>query len=86
MIFVLAQIVWIGMKMLGFFFYYFYRYILPFLVKYIGLPLFVIGCLMALATSGSILISLCSAGVIYYLYMKKIYNIDPFKKKKPSEE
>lgn len=85
MIYVLAQIVWIGLKGIAYFFYYFYRYILPFLVRYIGLPLFVIGCFMALATAGSVLISLIAAGVVYYLYMKKIYNIDPFKRK-PAEE
>lgn len=81
MFIVLGNIVWIGLKALGYFFYYFYLYILPFLVKYVGLPLFVIGCLMAMASAGSILISLIAAGFIYYVYMKKVYNIDPFERK-----
>jgi hypothetical protein len=78
MFYVLAQIVWLGLKGIGYFFYYFYLYILPFLVKYIGFPLFLIGCFMALASAGSIFVSIIAAGVIYYLYMKKIYNVDPF--------
>lgn len=81
MVAIIGVVVWTGIRMLAYFFYYFYRYILPFLVKYIGLPLFIIGCFMALASAGSIFITLIAASVIYYLYMKKIYNIDPFKRK-----
>lgn len=57
--------------------FYFYTTILPFLVQYIGIPLFVIGCFMGLAASGAVLVTLVVAGVVYYLYMKKVYGVDP---------
>ena len=78
---ILLPILFVGVRFVAYFLYYFYRYILPFLVRYVGLPLFVIGCFMAFASAGSIFISLIAAAIIYYLYMKKIYDVNPFERK-----
>ena len=68
--------------------YYFYTTILPFLVQYIGIPLFVIGCFMGLAASGAVLVTLIVAGIVYYFYMKKVYGVDPLQelRKKNKEQ
>ena len=70
-------------------FFYFYTTILPFLVQYVGIPLFVIGCFMGLAASGAVLVTLIVAGVVYYFYMKKVYGVDPiqeFRKKNANQQ
>ena len=67
---VVLQLLW-GM------FYYFYTTLLPFLVQYVGIPLFVIGCFIGLASSGAVLVTLIVAGIVYYFYMKKVYGVDP---------
>lgn len=61
----------------GYLIYYFYGVLLPFLVKYIGIPLFVGGCLLALGFSGGIFITIIAGVVLYYKYIKKVSIINP---------
>ena len=65
---------------------YVYLNLLPFLVLNIGIPLFIIGCIFGLASSGAVLITLVVAVIVYYLYVKKVYGLNPLKEMKKTEE
>ena len=65
--------------------YFVYIKLLPFLVLYIGIPLFFIGCIFGLAASGGVLITVIVAAIIYYLYFKKVYKVEPLKEMKKEE-
>lgn len=65
--------------------YFVYLKLLPFLVYYVGFPLFIVGCLFGLAASGGVLITLIVAAIVYYLYFKKVYKVDPLKQMQKEE-
>ncbi len=65
------------LKEIGYLIYLFYRYVLPFLVRYIGVPLFIGGCLLALGFSGAVLIVIVAGTILYFKYIKKITMINP---------
>lgn len=65
--------------------YFVYLKLLPFLVYYVGFPLFIIGCLFGLAASGGVLITVIVASIVYYLYFKKVYKVNPLKQMQKEE-
>ena len=65
--------------------YFVYLKLLPNLVWYVGFPLFFIGCIFGLAASGGVLVTLIVAAVVYYLYFKKVYKVDPLKQMQKEE-
>lgn len=69
----------------NFFFYFglllwkFYTEFLPFLVIYIGIPLFVIGVLLALSFSGGMILIIAGFAVgLYLLVYYGIFNPNPY--------
>lgn len=62
--------------------YYALVVILPTLIQYIGIPLFLFGCLTGLGVSGAVLFGLIAFFYIYNTYMRKVRNINPFEKVK----
>lgn len=62
--------------------YYALVVILPTLIQYIGVPLFLFGCLTGLGVSGAVLFGLIAIFYIYNTYMRKVRNINPFEKAK----
>lgn len=62
--------------------YYALVVILPTLIQYIGVPLFLFGCLTGLGVSGAVLFGLIAFFYIYNTYMRKVRNINPFEKAK----
>lgn len=62
--------------------YYALVVILPTLIQYIGVPLFLFGCLTGLGVSGAVLFGIIAFFYIYNTYMRKIRNINPFEKAK----
>tara|TARA_Y100000389_G_C17339132_1_gene452328 strand:+ start:283 stop:567 length:285 start_codon:yes stop_codon:yes gene_type:complete len=62
--------------------YYGLVIILPTLIQYIGIPMFLFGCLSGLGVSGAVLFVLFAFFFIYYNYLKRIRNINPFEKAK----
>ena len=64
------------------FMYYALVIILPTLIQYVGVPLFLFGCLTGLGVSGAVLFGIVSFFYIYYNYLKKVKNINPYEKAK----
>jgi hypothetical protein len=64
------------------FVYYALVIILPTLIQYVGVPLFLFGCLTGLGVSGAVLFGIVSFFYIYYNYLKKVKNINPYEKAK----
>ena len=62
--------------------YYALVVILPTLIQYIGIPLFLFGCLTGLGVSGAVLFGIIAFFYIYNTYMRKVRNINPFEKAK----
>jgi len=62
--------------------YYMLVVVLPTLIQYIGVPLFLFGCLTGLGLSGAVLFGIIAFFLIYYNYVKKVQNIDPYEKAK----
>jgi hypothetical protein len=62
--------------------YYALVVILPTLIQYIGVPLFLFGCLTGLGVSGAVLFGIIAFFYIYNTYMRKVRNINPFEKAK----
>lgn len=62
--------------------YYGLVVVLPTLVRYVGVPLFLFGCLTGLGVSGAVLLGIIAFFFIYYNYLKKIKNINPYEKVK----
>jgi hypothetical protein len=46
-------------------------------VKYIGIPLYIFGMLLAIAFSGGYFILLVGGFALYYMYLKKMVNVQP---------
>lgn len=82
---ILVYIISLVLKLIYNVAYFVYIQLLPFLVYYIGIPLFFIGCIFGLAASGGILITAIVAVIIYYLYFKKVYKVNPLKQMKKEE-
>ena len=64
--------------------YYSLIVVLPTLIRYVGVPLFLFGCLTGLGVSAAVLLGIMAFLFIYYNYLKKIKNIDPYEKVKES--
>jgi len=62
--------------------YYILFIVLPTLIQYVGVPLFLFGCLTGFGVSGAVLLVIIAVFFIYYNYMKKIKNINPYEKAK----
>lgn len=52
------------------------------IVLYIGIPLYIFGMLLAIAFSGGYLILLLAGLGLYYMYIKKMLNVQPIEVKK----
>jgi len=70
----------------GFFYYififlkWFYLHFLPFIVIYIGIPLFIIGVLLGLSFGGGTVLFLVVFSVgLYYFINNAIFKSDPYK-------
>ena len=57
--------------------YIFYTKILPFAIKYIGIPMFIFGCAISGGFAVSFLLLLVGGGVMYFKYIKKMLYINP---------
>ena len=78
---IIKIIEWIGIAM-----YYFYVKILPFIVKYIGIPMFLLGCAISGGFAASLLFLIVGGSLLYYTYIKKILSINPpIKKVQPQQ-
>ena len=57
----------------------FYTEFLPFLIIYIGIPLFVIGVLLALSFSGGMVLIVAGFGIgLYLLIQYGIFDVNPY--------
>lgn len=70
----------------GFFYYtflflkWFYVNFLPFIVIYIGIPLFIIGVLLGLSFGGGTVLFIAAFSIGIYFFIKKaIFKSDPYK-------
>ena len=78
---IIKIIEWIGIAL-----YYFYVKILPFIVKYIGIPMFLLGCAISGGFAASFLFLIVGGSLLYYTYIKKILSINPpIKKVQPQQ-
>jgi len=78
---IIKIIEWIGIAL-----YYFYVKILPFIVKYIGIPMFLLGCAISGGFAASFLFLIVGGALLYYTYIKKILSINPpIKKVQPQQ-
>ncbi len=66
--------------------YYILIIILPTLIQYVGVPLFLFGCLTGFGVSGAVLLVIIAFFVIYYNYLKRVKNINPYEKAKEKLE
>ena len=66
--------------------YYFYVHILPFLIKYIGIPMFLLGCAISGGFAISFLFIIIGGFALYSMYIKKLWNISPPIVKKPKTQ
>ena len=82
---VIVYLITLALKLIYNIAYFVYIQLLPFLVYYIGIPLFFVGCIFGLAASGGVLITVIIASIIYYLYFKKVYKVEPLKEMKKEE-
>jgi hypothetical protein len=57
---------------------WFYIVLIPFIVAYIGIPLFVLGILMAIAFSAGSLIIMIMFFIVMYVFIKKTVFHNPF--------
>lgn len=64
-------------EVIAYIIYYFYVHILPFMIKYIGIPMFLFGCAISGGFAISFLFIIIGGSFIYYTYVKKIISISP---------
>lgn len=77
------RIIWDVVKNFGLFLFHFlrifYTQFLPFIVIYIGIPLFVIGVLLALSFSGGLVLIITGFAIgLWFLVQYGILNPDPY--------
>ena len=71
----IVGLIFIVLKYIFKFLYILFRYIIPFLVKYIGIPLFILGIIMALLFFGGHLFFVVALMVGVFLYIKGLYKL-----------
>lgn len=52
------------------------------LVKYLGIPLYIFGMVLAIAFSGGYFILIVGGFALYYMYIKKMLNVAPIEVEK----
>jgi len=68
---------WIFQK-LGKFIFWFYLTVLPFIIKYIGIPMFLLGFILAVSfAGGTVLFTIVFFLVMYFFVKKLIFNTQP---------
>ena len=77
------ETLWDGIKTVGFgilgFVKWFYIEFLPFVIQYIGLPMFFLGILLAFAFAGGTLLFMVIFFIFMYYFIKgTIFNSSPF--------
>lgn len=71
----LFTIIFAILKFIGLILYYIFAKIVPFMVVYFGIPLFILGAMMALLFVGGHMFFLVAFFVGVYFYIKGVFNI-----------
>lgn len=57
---------------LGRFVWWFYGTLIPFIIKWIGIPMFLLGVLLAVAFAGGTVLFVIVFGLVMYFFIKKL--------------
>jgi hypothetical protein len=71
---------------LAIWFYGFWDGFLWRVVKYVGIPLYIFGIVLAVAFSGGYFVLLIGGSYLYYTYIKKMFEVSPIEKPAQNNE